>query len=153
MAKGVSVGSAIGDFLSIGIMLATGIVWLLIGADNVHLVCLDNSYHWGTPNVDTWLIVEGAFLIGWSCISILLFPCKHIHKVRKNFPGAKLLLWANNIWGLIAALFHLAWLIVGAVQLSKCTLLAPFFFFLSFLVSFIPANFLHFLLILALLAD
>ena len=108
-----------GDFLVIGIALACGIVWLLIGADNVDLPCLVGATDIaGIPEMDTWLIVEGAFLIGWACIQILLFPCKHIKKARKNFPGAKLLLGLNNLWLIIASLWHLAWLIIGAVQLS-----------------------------------
>ncbi|MDP2436567.1 MAG: hypothetical protein Q8P67_12535 [archaeon] len=111
----------IGDLLIIAVALATGIVWLLIGVDNHDLDCLRGATDIaGIPEMATWLIVEGAFLIGYACIQILLFPCKHLQKARKNVPGAKALLWANNIWLLLASLWHLAWLIVGAVQLSKC---------------------------------
>src|SRR3989338_3874615 len=129
---GASKAHPLGDLCSISVYLACGIVWLLIATGNLNNSCLDNANEIaGYPNIATWLIIEGAFLIGSACIQILLFPCKHIEKARKNFPGAKVLLWANNIWVFISGLFHLAWLIVGAVQLSKGMSSHRFFSFYS----------------------
>src|SRR5688572_19057244 len=56
----------IGDLLIIAVALATGIVWLLIGVDNHDLDCLRGATDIaGIPEMATWLIVEGAFLIGY----------------------------------------------------------------------------------------
>ena len=113
-ANTVIFSCALVTFLVVG--LACGIVWLLIGTDHHDDDCFQDE---STPNIATWLIVEGATLVGMAALVILFTPCFFIQKVKQNTPGGHHLLLLLYFVLLAYMLFHLAWLIVGAVRLSE----------------------------------
>lgn len=110
MSKALVIGL---ELCSTAITLAMGIIWCLIGAAHVTedkcIVESDDS-----PNIASWLIVDGAVLLGMACISLLLLPIR----LSKNAAhAAKLWSCLNFLFGL----WNIAWLIIGAVRLSDTT--------------------------------
>src|SRR3989338_2617077 len=105
---------ALTTFLAVS--LACGIVWVLIGVDNLSEGCLDVQ---GTPNIAVWTVVEGSTLLGMAVLLLCFLPCLLIKKVKQNTPAADLLLRLVYLVLVVYAFFHLAWLIVGAVRLSQ----------------------------------
>ena len=97
--------------LALGLTIAPGIVWIILGSEGLNEPCLDLEK---TPNLAVWLIVEGSLLLGIACVTMLTLPFKF-----SDNGMAKTMKFLGFFILALFGMFHFAWLIIGSVRLSQ----------------------------------
>jgi hypothetical protein len=97
--------------------LPLGIVLVLLGSDSLDDPCLATSPA-SSPNLVQWMIAEGSFLLGLSCLLFLFAPWLILRAPRLTKFGrvVNLAFYPTMIFFQI---WHLIWLFIGAQRTGQ----------------------------------